>query len=332
MTAGDSSVEVVLPLHGPLPWIRPCLESLGTQSRQPDLVTLVDDRIEDRAAVEALAETSLRSPFRILESAGPGISSALNTAIDTAEGMYLLRMDADDVAMPDRIARQLTALEAGRDALGFCGSSVRLIDAAGRALAIERYPETFDDISACLFRRTSFCHPSVCFETRRIGELRYRSMLDGAEDLDLFLRLIESGCRPINLPDYLLAYRVHSDQVSYAGRARQTAVQELVWRAARARARCGADPLEGDPGLVQAFIAWRLEQPGFAAARQALTALRYASTSLRGGRPRAAAGSVASALRLLARDGAAPGRAIRMWREGLARLQFEASPFSALNT
>ena len=331
MMAQASSVEVMLPLHGPLPWIRPCLESLARQKRAPDLVTLVDDRVDDRGALEAFAENCLPGRYRILYSSGPGISSALNTVLDVAEGTHLLRIDADDVAMPDRITRQVEALEHGGGRMGFCGSAVRLIDANGRALGIERYPESFEAIHADLYRKTSFCHPSVCFERARLLGLRYRSVLDGAEDLDLFLRLIEAGCRPINLPDQLLSYRVHSGQTSIAGRARQTAVQELAWRAARARARFGADPLETDPDLAQAFVAWRLAQPGFAAARQALTALRYASSSLRGGRPDAAVSNAAAALRALVSDTAATGRALRMWREGLARLQFEVSPFSALN-
>ena len=109
----------------------------------------------------------------------------------------------------------------------------------------------------------------------------YRSVMDGAEDLDLTLRLCEKG-KLLNLDQVLLDYRIHLTQESFRMRARHTAVQELALRLALSRRKKHFDPLETDPLLAEKFIHWRLSVPGYVRSRTFLTALRYMRTHLSG--------------------------------------------------
>jgi len=105
--------------------------------------------------------------------------------------------------------------------------------------------------------------------------------MDGAEDVDLILRLAEKG-KLLNLGEALLDYRLDSTQESFRTRARQTALQELAFRLARARRKTGTDPLAVKPELAENFLRWRLSDPGYVETRYFLTGLRYMETYLRG--------------------------------------------------
>jgi hypothetical protein len=106
--------------------------------------------------------------------------------------------------------------------------------------------------------------------------------MDGAEDVDLVLRLSERGTI-LNFNETLMDYRVHLTQASFHSRARQTAIQELAFRLAACREKTGQDPLDRSPDLAEKFIQWRMSTAGYVRARTSLTALRYMGMLLSGG-------------------------------------------------
>ncbi|WP_146604709.1 glycosyltransferase, partial [Rhodoplanes roseus] len=176
---------------------------------------------------------------RILETHRRGLVAALNAALAAAAGPFLARLDADDVATPGRLTRQLAVMEA-RPALGLLGSWAEKIDADGRPigqLTPEADPET---LVALLARTNPFIHSSLMLRTdlvRRLGG--YRAAFEAAEDYDLWLRLAEVA-EVANLPEPLIRYRWHAANVSTRKEVRQCFSVRLAQRAAAAR-RAGAD-------------------------------------------------------------------------------------------
>jgi glycosyltransferase involved in cell wall biosynthesis len=257
------------------------MQSIADQSLAPTCITLVDDGVDDARSVEKLGKDLFGERFQLLENDGHGISAALNTAIRHSSAEWIARMDADDVAHPQRLQRQLEFLKAQADGTIGCGTQVRFINADGVVLDRSRLPTAWQDIVKQIYCTTSFIHPTLVIRRDALLATPYRSQMDGAEDVDLILRLAEKS-KLLNLGEALLDYRLDSTQESFRTRAKQTALQELAFRLARARRKTGTDPLAVKPELAENFLRWRLSDPGYVETRYFLTGLRYMETYLRG--------------------------------------------------
>lgn len=257
------------------------MQSIADQSLAPTCITLVNDGVDDARSVEKLGKDLFGERFQLLENDGHGISAALNTAIRHSSAEWIARMDADDVAHPQRLQRQLEFLKAQADGTIGCGTQVRFINADGVVLDRSRLPTAWQDIVKQIYCTTSFIHPTLVIRRDALLATPYRSQMDGAEDVDLILRLAEKN-KLLNLGEALLDYRLDSTQESFRTRARQTALQELAFRLARARRKTGTDPLAVKPDLAENFLRWRLSDPGYVETRYFLTGLRYMETYLRG--------------------------------------------------
>jgi len=257
------------------------MQSIADQSLAPTCITLVDDGVDDARSVEKLGKDLFGERFQLLENDGHGISAALNTAIRHSSAEWIARMDADDVAHPQRLQRQLEFLKAQADGTIGCGTQVRFINADGVVLDRSRLPTAWQDIVKQIYCTTSFIHPTLVIRRDALLATPYRSQMDGAEDVDLILRLAEKS-KLLNLGEALLDYRLDSTQESFRTRARQTVLQELAFRLARARRKTGTDPLAVKPYLAENFLRWRLSDPGYVETRYFLTGLRYMETYLRG--------------------------------------------------
>lgn len=330
MANDGAMLDVVMPAKGDVPWLTEALESLAAQTRPADTVWLVDDGLADPAAVERLGAACLGGAFRLVANEGRGISSALNTAIALSRARWIARMDSDDVALPARFARQLDYLEGAPPEVLGCGTQVYLVSGKDRRLGRSNYPLSGDGLREEMLRHTCFAHPSLVLMREALLHTPYRPALDGAEDVDLVLRLVEKGSL-VNLDLPLLEYRIQTGQDNFVGRARQTAVQELAFRLADARHVDAVDPLDSDAGLADAFINWRLDQPGYKAARQAMTALRYLASFSRGGELLSALTCFGVLLRCTPWQPRVFGWIQRVLRAGPAGLRLEVSPFVPLN-
>jgi hypothetical protein len=122
-------------------------------------------------------------------------------------------MDADDVALPDRLARQIEFLEQNPE-LGLLGGQVEFIDDSGKTLY--KHPRALDDqeIRSQLHRFCAISQPAVVMRREAfLATGGYRKLFVGAIDYDFFLRIAER-CQLANLAEVVLKYRVHPGQVS----------------------------------------------------------------------------------------------------------------------
>jgi len=147
------------------------------------------------------------------------------------------RMDADDVALPERFARQVRYLAEHPECV-LVGSRVQIIDPDGCPLRTFGEALTHEEIDSALMgaRGQMVYHPSVIMRKRAVHEVGgYRPEYYLAEDLDLFLRLAEVG-RLVNLAEPLLKYREHLNKVGHTRTAEQTrAVNRILAEAYRRR-------------------------------------------------------------------------------------------------
>ena len=321
---------MVIPARGNTPWLDLSLSSLANQTSQPVFVTVIDDGLQDPSGAREMGAKLFGERFRLLKNMSRGISAALNTGIQQSSARWIARMDADDVAHPDRLQKQLDFLkDAPADVLG-CGTQVRFINPRGRALGYSRLPASREEISERMLHKTCFVHSTLVLRRNALLTTPYRQSMDGAEDVDLVLRLSEKG-RILNLDRVLLDYRLHLTQESFRARARHTAVQELAFRLALRRRQKNADPLEADPELAEKFIRWRLSTPGYVRSRTFLTALRYMQTHLSGSDLEGFAQCALVALKSLPVSAPSWYIAWRVFQNAGAALLDRPTPFESLN-
>lgn len=162
-----------------------------------------------------------------------GIERALQAGIEAlaARGYrYAARIDAGDLAAPGRLMKQRAYLEANPNVAGL-GMWTQVVSREGAPLFMLRTPVEPDAVRRLRFFRASLVHPAMMLRidaVRAVGN--YRVAYRAAEDLDLFLRLMERyDCA--NLPELGLYYELNEGGISATKRRRQiVSTLKLQWR------------------------------------------------------------------------------------------------------
>jgi glycosyltransferase involved in cell wall biosynthesis len=162
-----------------------------------------------------------------------GIERALQAGIEAlaARGYrYAARIDAGDLAAPGRLAKQRAYLEAHPNVAGL-GMWTQVVSREGAPLFMLRTPVEPEAVRRLRFFRASLVHPAMMLRidaVRAVGN--YRIAYRAAEDLDLFLRLMERyDCA--NLPELGLYYELNEGGISATKRRRQiVSTLKLQWR------------------------------------------------------------------------------------------------------
>jgi glycosyltransferase involved in cell wall biosynthesis len=208
-------------------YLRIALESALRQSLADLELLVVDDGSDD--ATPAILGAIDDARLRVLRNEQrSGLATSLNRALDEARGRFVARLDADDVAMPRRLERQLAAVDSSPN-LGVVGSAVLELDRAGRPGAVHAMPSSPTEVSWAALFSSPFYHPSVLVDRGLLERhsLRYDPTYLESEDYDLWTRLLAHADGD-NLPEPLLLYRVHAGQASSRRRDLQRDFQREI--------------------------------------------------------------------------------------------------------
>ncbi|MEA2218614.1 MAG: hypothetical protein QOJ35_1240 [Solirubrobacteraceae bacterium] len=223
-------------------FLEQAVASVLDQSLERLELVVVDDGSTD-ATADILARFTARDPrVVVLRQPNAGRPAALNRGVGLARAPLVARLDADDACLAQRLARQHDFLER-HAAVALVGGAARLIDDGGRAFEDSAYPLSDADIRAAFAYTTPFVHSAVMFRRGAFLELGGYRPCNDAEDLDLWLRFSERH-ELANLPDPVVAYRIHADQVTTRRIELQTLGVLGAHVAARARREGRPDPLD----------------------------------------------------------------------------------------
>lgn len=209
---GPPRVSVLLPVRDAAATLPECLDSLARQTLREHEVVAVDDGSLDgsRELLLACARTDTR--LRVLARPRAGLVEALNAGLAAARAPLLARMDADDVADPQRLELQLETLEAD-PALGVLGSRVRLLASPATSAGMRAYVAwsnallDHEQIARDMLVESPLVHPSVMLRTDALRQLGGYHDHGGPEDYDLWLRALAAGLRFAKHRATLLAWR-----------------------------------------------------------------------------------------------------------------------------
>jgi glycosyltransferase involved in cell wall biosynthesis len=257
-------VSVLMGVWNGAPQVREAVESiLGQTMGELELIVIDDDSTDETPAILG----SLKDPrLRVTRRPRGGLTSALNAALGQARAPLLARLDADDLALPERLERQLAFLERHAD-VGLLGTGAREVEANGRPVALLRPPTGDAEIRRALIRANPFVHSSIVMRravVERAGG--YDETFPVAQDYDLWMRL-SRVTKMANLPDLLVVRRLLPGRVTAAReRERWKAEARVRWRAVRS----GAYPPWCALFALPPLIAQALPEP----ARRALAGVR----------------------------------------------------------
>jgi GT2 family glycosyltransferase len=242
-------VSVVLPIYNGGPFLADAVNSILAQTFRDFELIAIDDGSRDTSG-EILDRFALAdSRVRALHQTNTGIIGALNRGLALARGEFIARMDADDVAQPERLARQAVFLDAHPN-IAVVGSAVTLIDERGKRIRDVAYPVTPEAVAEFLEIGAPLAHPAVMMRRDAVLAVGgYREAYRHAEDYDLWLRMAERY-RMANLPDRLLLYRQHEAKHSFTYAVEQRFATRIALAAARCRRAGRPDPTDGLTALV----------------------------------------------------------------------------------
>lgn len=233
----DESVTVLMPVFDGAAYLREAIDSILSQTFTDFELLVIDDGSKDETP-EILASVDDRRLRVLRNEHNEGLVRALNRGLDRARGRFIARMDADDVSLPMRLAKQIEYLETNAE-VGAVGSWVAEMD-TGHSRVWE-YPTQPDEVRAKLLFGCPVAHPSIVlrsefFETHG---LRYDEAYPHAEDYELWMRASEHF--PIaNLAEPLVRYRLHHESVSHRNDPLQQKSTEKIQ--SEALVRLGAAP------------------------------------------------------------------------------------------
>ena len=221
-------VSVVMAIYKePVEWIRLSIDSILNQTFNDFELIIINDnpnRIENNEILNSYAQNDSRVVV-ISNENNIGLTRSLNKGIKISKGEYIARMDADDIACPQRFEKQIKFLDQNRH-IGICGTGVELF---GEHSGYVFYPK--EDDSVFLFLDSCFAHPTVIMR-REVALLEYNEECSCAQDYELWCRAFSCGVEFYNLQEPLLYYRSSKQQISSNRRKEQISTAQRIRRKA----------------------------------------------------------------------------------------------------
>lgn len=211
-------VSVILPVYNAQDTLSDAIASLQQQTLVNFEVLIMDDGSTDDSLRIAQQAACDDHRFRVFAGPHRGLPAVLREAMQYSAAPYWARMDADDVAHPQRMERQYQLLSSD-PRLGLCGSHVHIIGPTV-ALGYQRYEawlnglSTHEDIRKNLFVECPLAHPTFFGRREAYEESGGYMESPYPEDYDLVFRIYEKGWRLANVPECLLQWRHRPGRLS----------------------------------------------------------------------------------------------------------------------
>ena len=209
-------VSVVMVVYNVEKFIKETIDSIISQTFSDFELIIVDDGSTDNST--QIIENYEDKRIKLVYNTHDYIRS-LNLGMSSAQGEYIVRMDGDDLMLPDRLETQVSYMNTHLD-IDVCGSWIEFFGASFNN-TIYRYRTLHKMIARNMILKNCICHPSTIIRcsTLRNHKINLNSLYDQqyiyAEDYKLWVDLIILGFRFAVIPKVLLRYRLSSSQITF---------------------------------------------------------------------------------------------------------------------
>jgi len=237
-------ISVVMSVYNAEKYLVKAVESILNQTYQDFEFIIINDASTD--TTEGILRQFADPRLRIFKnSENLGLSKSLNKAIELAVGIYIARMDSDDISLPHRFETQLRFLEANDD-YALVGSSYLHIDDNGMTIGINNVPLEDATLRKKLKVSNCFAHGSIMMSKKSVQEVGgYDEKYIFSQDYDLWLRMSEIG-KVANIREPLYCWRVTRSCISVERRKEQKYYANLALSEARNREGRRSIPQSGE--------------------------------------------------------------------------------------
>ena len=196
-----------------LPFVKESVDSILNQTfTEFDFLIKLDGEINSNIEcyLKSIKDNRVKLFFR---KENQGLAVSLNELIEygLVKGYtYFFRMDADDISHPKRFEIQQSFMEKHLE-VDVCGTWLNEVDEFGDFFYEKKTPVTHDECCEYLKKRNCFAHPTVIIRNtffKKAGNYDSNAIL--CEDLQLWAKGLDKGCRYANLPEFLFSFRVNS--------------------------------------------------------------------------------------------------------------------------
>jgi len=200
-----------MPAYNSELYIAEAIKSILNQSYQNIELIIFDDGSSDktRRVIEIFSDPRI---IKILSDQNYGVVRARNEMIDKARGQYIALMDADDIADPLRLEKQLASLESGESDL--CGSAQWVLDEVTGQLKKSKDKFTDSDLRSLLSVYCGLCNSAMMGRAEIFKRFKYDTSILTSEDYYLWVQMAAAGYRFLNLKERLITYRRYPAQTS----------------------------------------------------------------------------------------------------------------------
>lgn len=197
-------------VHNGEMFLKEAIQSILSQSYTDFEFLIVNDCSSDQSENIILSFDDERIVL-INNEKNLGLTKSLNLMLKQANGNYIARMDADDIAHPDRFKLQVQLLDENPE-IGVCGSWYTRFSETEESVVKTISPS--DELAVALLIKNQMGHPTTMMRKSVLDahNIAYNEELITSQDYDLWLRL-SSVCKLYNIPQSLLRYRIHENQV-----------------------------------------------------------------------------------------------------------------------
>ena len=226
----NPKISVVMSCYNRESYVRDAIESILNQTYTDFEFIIIDDCSTDKTPeiIQEYADKDNRIIF-IRNQENMDYNYNLRKGFKIAKGEYIARMDDDDISLPERFEKQVSYLDQHPD-ITVLGTFIKTFG----ELEIESWiTETDSDVLNVLMNfHNPMCHPSVMIRKSFLQEhdLTYSPKELYAEEYDLWKNIILNGGKLANLPEELVRYRTHKNNIS---QVRWNIQQETAYRVSK---------------------------------------------------------------------------------------------------
>lgn len=220
MSNVTSLISVIMPVHNAGIYLLEAVTSILNQQNVNFELILVDDHSVDKAIKDLPAELTQDHRVKLIPSAGHGVVAAMKTGYKQSQGMYIARMDADDIALPERLSKQLNYLQQSPE-IGIAGGQVKIVSDSAVAEGFLLYEKWLnllclpEDIERELYIESPIPNPTAFFRRECYEVLNGYHDPEWAEDYDMWLRAHAAGIKMGKPEGVILHWREHEKRLTH---------------------------------------------------------------------------------------------------------------------